>query len=427
MHEGIVKCSDTARYNSEMETPTEKIVTRCCIAGGGPAGIMLGYVLARAGIDVVVLEKWPDFFRDFRGDTIHPSTMEVLFDLGLLDDFLKLPHNEMTRMTMHVGKDMATVADLSHLKTRCPFIAFIPQWDFLNFLSDKAKAFPHFHLMMETEAVDLIEKDGRVVGVKAKNKDGEFDILTELVVGADGRKSTLREKAGLHSDALSVPIDVLWFRIARTDEDDKQSLGYLDHGAALIMLDRREYWQCAFVIEKDRFEAIKAAGLPAFRKSIVTLAQLKENAVDEVDSWEKVKLLSVTVDHARQWAKEGLVLIGDSAHAMSPLGGVGINYAIHDAVAAGNILVPAFRGNSLSDLSLATLQKVQARREKPTRRMQRIQIFMQDHVLSPLLQQKQQMQMPWFLKAFNIFPILQRIPARIIGMGFQPEHIEIDF
>jgi len=402
----------------------ETLSTRCVIAGGGPAGIMLGYLLARAGIDVVVLEKWPDFFRDFRGDTIHPSTMEVLHELGLLEDFLKLPHSEMTRMTVHFGGEVATVADLSHLKTRSPFVAFIPQWDFLTFIASKGKTYPQFHLMMETEATDVIERDGRIAGVRAKNKEREFDIVADLVVGADGRRSTLRQKAGLTSEALSAPIDVLWFRIGLSGEDKKQSLGYLDSGRALVMLDRHDYWQCAYIIEKGAFEGIKAAGLPAFRRSVAKLAQIDELAVAEVDSWEKVKLLSVTVDRAKEWARDGLVLIGDSAHAMSPLGGVGINYAIHDAVAAANILVPAFRKN---DLSLSVLKKVQARRETPTRRMQSIQIFVQNKILSPLLHEKASAGIPWFMKLFNLFPLLQRIPARVIGIGFQPEHINITF
>jgi 2-polyprenyl-6-methoxyphenol hydroxylase-like FAD-dependent oxidoreductase len=400
------------------------VQTQCVIAGGGPAGIMLGYLMARAGIDVTVLEKWPDFFRDFRGDTIHPSTMEVLYELGLLEDFLKLPHNEMTKMTIHVGAGQATVADLSHLPSRTKFVAFIPQWDFLNFLSAKAKAYPHFHLMMETEALDLIQEGGTVLGVHAKDKEGEFEVRAALVVGADGRHSTVREKGRFDVEELGVPIDVLWFRIGRGGEDDKQSLGYLEKGRALVMLDRRDYWQCAFVIEKGIFDDIKAQGLDTFRKSIASLAHMPESAVAEVDSWDKVKLLSVSVDHVRQWAKDGVLLIGDSAHAMSPLGGVGINYAIHDAVATANILVPAFKKNNLS---FKVLQRVQTRRERPVKRMQKLQVFMQDRVLSPLLREQGELQMPWFLNMFRLFPILRRIPARIIGIGFQPEHVHIQF
>jgi 2-polyprenyl-6-methoxyphenol hydroxylase-like FAD-dependent oxidoreductase len=396
------------------------MTTRCCIAGGGPAGVLLGYLLARAGIEVTVLEMWFDFFRDFRGDTIHPSTMDMLHELGLLEEFLKLPHSEMTRMTMHAGGRTITMANLEHVSARCKFIAFIPQWDFLNFLSTKAKAFPAFHLMMATKTTDLIVEGDRVVGVRAQDKDGEFEIRATLVVGADGRHSTVREKGAFKVDALGVPIDVLWFRIGRSDADDKQSLGYLDRGRALVLLDRHDYWQCGLIIAKGDFDAIRTAGLEAFRDSIAKLAHLPASAVAEVDSWDKVKLLSVSVDHVAQWAKEGVVLIGDSAHAMSPIGGVGINYAVQDAVAAANILIPAFKRG---DVSLTTLNKIQKRRQQPTRRMQNLQVYIQDHIFSPLLNSKDRIRVPWFFRLFAWFPVLQRLPGRIIGMGFQPEHI----
>jgi len=400
--------------------------TRCCIAGGGPAGIMLGYLLARAGIEVTVLEKWPDFFRDFRGDTIHPSTMELLKELGLLDEFLALPHSEMERMTFHFGKKEITVADFRTLRTASRFIAFIPQWDFLTFLATKGKEYPSFHLMMETEATDLLEENGRVVGVKAKsgaeNGAEEFEIRADLVVGADGRHSTMREKGGFAVEALGAPIDVLWFRIEKRDADDKQSLGYLDTGSALVMLDRHDYWQCAFIIEKGTLEEVKARGLDVFRERIATLAGLSPDALVEVDSWEKVKFLSVTVDHAQEWARDGLALIGDAAHAMSPIGGVGINYAVQDAVAAANILAPFF-ANEPGAPSLELLKKIQARRESPTRRMQKLQVFLQDRVLSPALQGSGKLRMPLFLRLISWFPILRRIPTRVIGLGFLPEHV----
>jgi 2-polyprenyl-6-methoxyphenol hydroxylase-like FAD-dependent oxidoreductase len=383
---------------------------------------MLGYLLARAGIDCVVLEKWPDFFRDFRGDTIHPSTMDALGEIGLLDEFLQLPHNEMTRMTIHVGGKETTVADLSRLKTRCPYIAFIPQWDFLTFLSEKAKTYPAFHLRMKAEATGFLMEAGKVVGLTAKDDAGEFSIRAELVVGADGRHSIIRSEGGFEVEALGVPIDVLWFRIARSGADDKQSLGYLDTGGGLVMLDRREYWQCALIIEKGGFERIKAAGLPALRRSVSALAKLPESALSEVDSWEKVKLLSVTVDHAKRWARERVLIIGDAAHAMSPIGGVGINYAIQDAIAAANILVPALRAGTPS---LKTLERVQERRAKPTLRMQRLQILIQDRILFPALRGERIGTGPWIFKLLRLFPALQRIPARIIGMGFLPEHIAI--
>ncbi|HZZ99185.1 MAG TPA: FAD-dependent oxidoreductase [Candidatus Paceibacterota bacterium] len=396
--------------------------TRCCIAGGGPAGIMLGYLLARAGIDVVILEKWPDFFRDFRGDTIHPSTMEVLAELGLLEDFLKLPHNEMTRMTFHAGNEEVTVADLSHLKVHCPFIAFMPQWDFLNFLSGRAKEYSNFHLLMATEAIDLIEENGGVVGVRAKDSTGEFNIHADLVVGADGRHSVIREKGGFAVKKLGVPIDVLWFRIAKTDMDDQQSLGYLGLGGGLIMLDRHDYWQCALIIKKNSFETVKAAGLETFRHSVAALARLSDSAFKEVDSWDKVKLLSVTVDHVEQWAKPGVLLIGDAAHAMSPIGGVGINYAIQDAVSAGNTLIPAFhKGRPEMEI----LKKIQARRSPPVLKMQRLQVLIQNHILSPFLERSNgSKKVVWFMRLFRFLPFIRRIPSRVIGIGFLPEHIE---
>jgi 2-polyprenyl-6-methoxyphenol hydroxylase-like FAD-dependent oxidoreductase len=400
---------------------TKDIHTQCCIAGGGPAGILLGYLLARAGIEVVVLEKWPDFFRDFRGDTIHPSTLEALHELGLLEDFLKLPHNKMERMTLNIGTKRITVADLRHLHTRCPYIAFIPQWDFLNFLAEKARAFPTFHLHMATEAVDLITEAGKTVGVKAKNADGEFSIHAPLTIGADGRHSTIRKKGGFAVDELGVPIDVLWFRIARTDKDQLESLGYIDNGQALVMLDRREYWQCALIIQKGAFDTLKAQGLETFRASIASLAHLDPQALEEVDSWDKVKLLSVSVDHASVWAKEGVAIIGDAAHAMSPIGGVGINYAVQDAIAAANILVPAFKEHTVS---LETVRKIQTRRSKPTLRMQRMQVFLQDNLFKPLLEKRKTTEQLWYLNLFNWIPFLRRIPARIIGIGFLPEHIE---
>jgi 2-polyprenyl-6-methoxyphenol hydroxylase-like FAD-dependent oxidoreductase len=382
---------------------------------------MLGYLLARAGIDVVVLEKWPDFFRDFRGDTIHPSTMEVLDELGLLPAFLKLPHNNMELMTLHIGYSKVTVADLRHLKTKCPYIAFIPQWDFLNFLSDEAKKFPSFHLLMETEAEDLIEENGRVVGVRAASKEGEILIRAELVVGADGRHSTIREKGKFEVEELGVPIDVLWFRVPRKNSDDQQSLGYARSGGVLIMLDRREYWQCAYIIEKDGFERVKERGLDAFRTSIASIANLTPAVLSEIDSWEKVKLLSVSVDHVRSWAKEGVLLIGDAAHAMSPIGGVGINDAIQDAVASANALIPVLRNEGAP---LSVLKAIQQRRERPARKMQRLQIFLHNHVLFPILQSKKSIDAPWYINLFAWFPVLRRIPAHVIGIGFLPEHMD---
>lgn len=398
------------------------IETRCCIAGGGPAGIMLGYLLAHAGIDVVVLEKWPDFFRDFRGDTIHPSTMDVLHELGILQDFLKLPHNETHQMAGYIGGEKTTIADFDRLKVRCPYIAFIPQWDFLTFLSDKAKAFPSFHLMMETEATDIIVEGGKVVGVRAKSKDEEIEIRAELTIGADGRHSTIREKGQFAIEDLGAPIDVLWTRISRIDDGTKQSFGYADDGRVMVMLDRDEFWQCAFIISKGGFEEIKSRGLEEFRTAIATLAPRAAATVGDIKDWDQVKLLSVTVDHLTKWYREGLLCIGDSAHAMSPLGGVGINLAIQDAVAAGNILAPAFKKGVPTAQDLARVQK---RREWPTRLTQRLQVIMHRRALAPALHKRGHFRMPRALRLLARFPFLQWIPARLIGIGFRPEHVEI--
>ena len=384
---------------------------------------MLGYLLARSGVDVVVLEKWPDFFRDFRGDTIHPSTMEVLHELGLLEEFLKLPHNETHQMSGHIGGEEIMVANFDLLGVRTPYIAFIPQWDFLNFLSAKAKAYPQFHLMMETEATDIITEGGNVVGLRAKNKTGEVTIKAELVVGADGRHSTVREKSQLAVEDYGAPIDVLWFRLPRSDDGTQRSFGYINGGRIMIMLDRDEYWQCGFIIHKGDFEHIQAQGLDAFKKNIVLLNPLLSSAVEELKSFEQVKMLSVAVDHLLTWYREGFLCIGDSAHAMSPVGGVGINYAIQDAVAAANILVPAFKRGTPT---VADLAAVQARREVPARRMQKLQVLLHRRMIEPALNHKGKTRLPWFVRLALHTPLLRSIPARIVGIGFQPEHVSLE-
>lgn len=385
---------------------------------------MLGYLLARAGIDVVVLEKWPDFFRDFRGDTIHPSTMQVLHELGLLEAFLKLPHQKTRRMTLKIGDEDITVADFKHVRTLCPYIAFIPQWDFLNFIAAEAKRFPNFRVMMHTAAIQLIEESDRVVGVKAQGPQGPLEIRADLVVGADGRHSTLREKSGLKKISNGVPIDVLWFRLPASGADPEQSFGYIDEGRALVTLDRGDYWQCGLIISKGDFELIKAEGLEKFQLMIARLAPSFSSAVREISDWEKVKFLSVSIDHLEKWYRPGLLFIGDSAHAMSPMGGVGINLAIQDAVAAGNVLIPAFKKGAPTEQDCA---KVQDRRRFPTRMTQRLQAFMQDRFLQPYLRKHTHLvRAPWPLRMLNNLPVLRQIPARIVGLGFRPEHVRPD-
>jgi 2-polyprenyl-6-methoxyphenol hydroxylase-like FAD-dependent oxidoreductase len=346
--------------------------TQCCIAGGGPAGMMLGFLLARAGVDVAVLEKHSDFLRDFRGDTIHPSTLELMYELGILDDLLRRPQQEVRELGAQIGNEFVMIADFSHLATHCKFIALMPQWDFLDFLAEHACRYPTFQLKMQAEVVDLLEADGRIAGVRAKTRDGPLDIRADLVVGADGRHSTVREKAGLQVDELGAPMDVLWFRVSRRSEDGQQSLGRISKGKMVVMLNRHDYWQCAYLIRKGEFDRIKGKGLEAFRTDVVSVVPFLRDHITELESWDQVKLLTVKVDRLRKWCRPGLLCIGDAAHAMSPIGGVGINLAIQDAVAAANVLArPLARGS----FSIADLSRVQRRRELPTRMTQRVQVF----------------------------------------------------
>lgn len=397
------------------------ISTRCCIAGGGPAGVMLGYRLARAGIPVVVLEKHPDFFRDFRGDTIHPSSLQVLHELGLLERFLKLPQVPTEQIGGYIGGESVVVADFRSLPVAAPFIAMIPQWDFLNFMVEAGAAYADFKVMMKAEAKDLIVENGTVVGVKAATAEGDVDIRAELVIAADGRYSSVAKKAGLESEDFGAPIDVLWFRVSRASDADTFSFGYISQGAFLATINRKTHWQCAFVIRKGDFENIKQRGLEAFRADLARIAPPLGKFAHEIKTWDDIKLLNVSVDHLRQWYKPGLLCIGDAAHAMSPVGGIGINIALQDATAAANILIPAFKRRRPTVEDLA---KVEARRSPPARKTQRLQVFIHTKVLEPILSGRYQVRgLPWFLRLTNWFPILRRIPARTIGMGFQPEHV----
>jgi 2-polyprenyl-6-methoxyphenol hydroxylase-like FAD-dependent oxidoreductase len=402
-----------------MDSPI-RLQTRCCIAGGGPAGMMLGYLLARAGVDVVVLEKHADFLRDFRGDTIHPSTLEVMHELGILEDFLKRPHQEVREIAGQIGDEMIPLADFTHVPTHCKFLAFMPQWDFLDFIKDQAARYRGFTLKMEAEVTDLIEAGNSIVGLSAKTPEGILEIHADLTVGSDGRKSVVRERAGLQVQELGAPIDVLWFRLTRQPTDPGQVLGRFVGGKIMVMLNRDTYWQCGYVIPKGDFENIKRRGLEAFRADITSTAPFLSDRVRELPDWEPIKLLTVMVDRLRQWYRPGLLCIGDAAHAMSPVGGVGINLAIQDAVAAANILA---RPLSEGWISPSHLQKVQWRRELPTRLTQWAQVQVQNRVIGRVLGSNQTVAAPWLFRLFKKYPVLRRIPARLIGIGVRPEHV----
>ncbi len=398
----------------------EAITTRCCIAGGGPAGMMLGFLLARAGVDVTVLEKHADFLRDFRGDTIHPSTLELIYELGLLAEFLKLPHQTAPQLSGKFGDLDLTIADFRYLPTQCKYIALMPQWDFLNFLAAQGRRYPGFRLLMKAEVTDLIEEQGRVAGVYAITPNGALKIRSALVIGCDGRHSEGRQKAGLEVEELGAPMDVLWFRLSRKPDDKAETGGRFLPGRIFVLLNRGDYWQCAYVIPKGSIEEVHRRGLPAFRADVACTIPLFADRVGELDDWDKVKLLTVAVDRLKRWHRPGLICIGDAAHAMSPIGGVGINLAVQDAVAAANILAEPLRHGTVGD---DVLQKVQARREFPTRVTQRIQILMQERVIRNVLANNSAMQPPLFIKLLRRFPVLRRIPARILGLGVRPEHI----
>lgn len=397
----------------------EKLQTTCCIVGGGPAGMMLGYLLARAGVDALVLEKHKDFFRDFRGDTVHPSTLELMYELGLLEDFLKLPHQELTSTGGVFGDFAFQAANFTRLPTRCKFVALMPQWDFLNFLAEHSRRFASFDLKMEHEATGLIHTKDRIVGVQVRTPNGTTEVRAHLVVGCDGRHSTIRKAAQLEVQEFGVPIDVLWFRISRSTNDPEQLLGSFNYGRVLILIPRGDYFQAGLLIRKDSFEQLKTKGMEAFRDTISRIAPYLGDRVAELQDWEQIKLLSVRINRVRRWHRPGLLCIGDSAHAMSPVGGVGINLAIQDAVAAANLLTGPLRRHAVTELRLARVQK---RREFPARVTQFFQ--MNAHKgLERVFRSNGPLSAPWQLKAVLRIPGVQHAMARAVGIGVRPEHI----
>jgi 2-polyprenyl-6-methoxyphenol hydroxylase-like FAD-dependent oxidoreductase len=400
---------------------TNTLQVQCCIAGGGPAGMMLGYLLGRAGVKTVVLEKHADFLRDFRGDTVHPSTMMIMEELGLLEEFLKLPHSEIRAASADIGSSQVKIADFERVPVRCKFIALMPQWDFLNFLARHGRKFPSLSVMMSAQVTDLIETAGRVVGVKATLGEEPVEVRADLVVGCDGRSSTVRAASGLVVHDLGSPIDVLWFRLSKKPDDPGQTLGHLNRDSMLVTIDRTDYWQCAYVIGKGGIERVHTAGLEAFKAAVARGCPYLSDRVDELKSFDDVKLLSVSVDRLTTWSKPGLLCIGDAAHAMSPVGGVGINLAIQDAVATANLLAAKLKAGALRD---GDLDGVRQRRLFPVKVVQGMQVAIHHRVLQPVVSGSgRDLKVPWPLKLLDANAWLRRWPAQMLGLGVRPEHV----
>jgi 2-polyprenyl-6-methoxyphenol hydroxylase-like FAD-dependent oxidoreductase len=396
------------------------LTARCCVVGGGPAGMMLGLLLARAGVDTLVIEKHADFLRDFRGDTIHPSTLEVMDELDLLDDLLERPHQKVRVLEGEIGTVRVPIADFGHLPTRARYVAFMPQWEFLDFLAERARRYPTFRLMQRTEATALLEDGARVVGLEVATAHGPATIRADLVVGADGRSSVIRREARLSVETTGAPFDVLWFRISRGPGEPETAFGHFEAGRIMVLINRGEYWQCGLVIPKGSIEELRARGVEAFRLDVATMAPFAAAHVGDIGSFDDLKLLTVVVDHLTEWARPGLVCVGDAAHAMSPIGGVGINLAIQDAVATANLLAEPLRRGPVD---LALLRHVQRRREWPARITQRAQVLLQERLIAPVLARTSEIPLPWSLRLLRSVPSLRRISGRLFGMGVRPEHV----
>ena len=397
------------------------IETSCCIVGGGPAGMMLGFLLARMGAEIIVLEKHSDFLRDFRGDTIHPSTLELMYELGILREFLERPHQELTELAGQIGQEQVKIADFTHLSTHCKMLALMPQWDFLNFLVEQGKRYKRFQVRMKTEVTDLIEENGEIVGATANTPEGALQVRAPLTIGADGRHSIVRKQAGLKIVDLGAPMDVVWFRISKRENEASLTLGHAEPGVLLIMVDREDYWQCGYNIAKGAFDDIRKRGIVQFREDVARLSPFLGDRVNDLRDWNDISLLTVRVDRLERWSRPGLLCIGDAAHAMSPIGGVGINLAIQDAVAAANVLGAKLIGGKITHNDL---QAVQRRRTFPTHATQKLQLLVQERVIRRVLTSNQPLTVPWLIRLMQRWPSLRRIPARVIGVGFRPEHIQ---